>query len=136
MNPKLKRTLIFIGLAAVLMGLRLRYAGLAALVRGGEYTAFDECDREITYAVRPPLGPWNAYERVDLVGGRDRAQSVLSSLDAEVLACERVGDIVVYYARSPRLIKSVSTRYGAVNLMIAASGERVTVGSPLIKGSF
>lgn len=135
MKGAIKRALLFLGAALVAVGLRIYAPGLAGLI-GGEYTAFDRYDREINYDERPRIAAFSAYERLDLTGGEAAANGVIAALGARVLAVEKVGEITVYYARSNRIMRCENTRQGRVNVMIAVSGERVTVGSPLIKGSF
>ena len=53
-----------------------------------------------------------------------------------ILKREQLNGVTVIYAYVGRISKCENTSFGRVNLMIALSGGRMTVGSPLIKGSY
>ncbi len=61
---------------------------------------------------------------------------VLEKYGATLLFSEEVGDVICYYAYSPTLPYR-ATLYGkTVNLQIATENRRITLGTPLIFGSF
>lgn len=81
----------------------------------------------------------NGYERVDCLGDVDEARAVIEYFRARIVKEEKFGDeLVVLYAYSHKLVRSVGLECGDVNIMIAinASSGAMTVGYPLIKGSF
>ena len=61
---------------------------------------------------------------------------LLEKYDADLLFSEQAGDVICYYAYSPALSYR-ATLYGVtVNLQIAVENQRITLGTPLIFGSF
>ncbi len=75
------------------------------------------------------------YERVDLYE-KNIDVDVLKSVCACELWREQIDDVTVIYGYSPRIIKSVSLNGRRVNVMVAIRCGEITVGSPLIKGSY
>ena len=61
--------------------------------------------------------------------------ALLKEYGARLVKTETVGDIVCYYAYSPKIKYRAFLSGQAVNLHVAISNQ-VTVGSPLIFGSF
>ena len=60
----------------------------------------------------------------------------LSDMNAEVVFVEQTEEMNLYYAYSPNLKYKKIVDGRLVNVQIAIAKERVTVGSPLIFGSF
>ena len=60
----------------------------------------------------------------------------LSDFNAKIVFIEQVDGITSYYAYSPKVkyLENIGER--VVNLHVAVSGEQVTLGSPIIYGSF
>ncbi|MGN0771569.1 MAG: YwmB family TATA-box binding protein [Christensenellales bacterium] len=68
--------------------------------------------------------------------GKVSENQLLSSLKAQVVKVETIGDITLYYAYSHRMNNGVSVDGKTVNVQIAVSDSSITVGSPLIMGSY
>lgn len=68
--------------------------------------------------------------------GKVSENQLLSSLKAQVVKVERVGDITLYYAYSHRMSNTVKVDGKKVNVQIAVTDSAITVGSPLIMGSY
>ena len=69
----------------------------------------------------------------------DASFDLAAALDryaAKLLFSEQAGDVTVYYAFSPLLTYRAALCGQTVNLQIAVENERVTLGTPLIFGSF
>lgn len=73
------------------------------------------------------------YVRADLTGD---VESVLETLGAREYFRETFDDLVVVYAFSPRFSAYETVRGKRVNVMLAARGSQIAVGSPLLKGSY
>lgn len=58
------------------------------------------------------------------------------ALDARLCLCERAGDVVNYYYRSPRLGGGVEVGGMTVNLHVAVRGGSASIGTPLIFGGY
>ena len=127
---------LFVAVALVLVGLRLACGGLCAFVDGGSYTAYLDGDVELRYDEKPLVGVRGAYERIDTCGGEAEAADLLHKLAATGVRTEAVGEITIIYAFSPLLPQSVVLKGERVNVMIALSHNKMTIGSPLIKGSY
>ena len=64
------------------------------------------------------------------------ADSVLKQFSATLVLVEQTGDVTSYYAYSPKLGREMLLQGKQVNLHIAFSLDRCTVGTPLIFGGF
>ena len=64
------------------------------------------------------------------------ADSVLKQFSATLVLVEQTGDTTSYYAYSPKLGRAMLLQGKQVNLHIAFSFDRCTVGTPLIFGGF
>lgn len=64
------------------------------------------------------------------------ADSVLKQFSATLVLVEQTGDVTSYYAYSPKLGRGLLLQGKQVNLHIAFSLDRCTVGTPLIFGGF
>lgn len=73
------------------------------------------------------------YVRADLTGDADR---IMERLKAVELYREEVGGSTVIYGFSPRFAAYEILRGQRVNVMLAVNGDKIAVGSPLLKGSF
>ena len=73
------------------------------------------------------------YVRVDMTGDVD---SVLKTLSARELFRESCDGVTVVYTFTTRLSAYETVHGRRVNLMIAVRGDRLAVGSPLLKGSY
>lgn len=131
-----KRIVAFIATVFMFVGLRLSDNGLAGFIQDGSYTVFDRYDRAVTYDTVPVLCRRGVYERIDVAGSEKDAYALLTRMNASVLETEKIEGITIIYAFCPRLSSSAETGFGKVNVMIALSNGKMTVGSPLIKGSY
>lgn len=121
---------LLIGLCLLLIGLTARdtfadlpYDTLTVYDKGAAVYGADE---------RPPSAR-GKYVRADMTGD---AADVLKTLGARELYREDIDGMTVLYAFSPRISAYETLRFGRVNVMIAVRGDRLVVGSPLIKGSY
>ena len=123
--------IIFTILCLCVLALRVYSGNLSSFI-GGQYVAYDGQDREYVPALIA-----SSYERIDINGGKDRAVELIGEMSARVVKTEKIEeDIDIYYWYSPRLIKNVYLFGEKVNLMIAVRGDRISVGTPLLKGSY
>ncbi len=96
------------------------------------------------YAGTPGVGKYDTHsvdfstdpQRYDVVGDMDTAEDIIKNLKAKELFRERAGDIDIIYAYSCMLGRAVDVHGCKVNLMIAVSERGVTLGTPLIYGSY
>lgn len=125
----------FIALFAVMLlviGIRLYNNGLLNCGYGGEWS-YGQYD-SIAIKELPLLidGP----HRLDMDGDEKTAINVISNLGGKLLWREQIDDMVILYAYSYRLMKPVSVNGQKINLMIAICGSKVSVGTPLLYGSY
>ena len=78
----------------------------------------------------------DALVRVDFDGGETELYAALDDMDAAVVKAVEVDGLLVVYAYSPRVCAPAETladgaRY---NVMAAASGGTVSVGTPVLSG--
>lgn len=62
--------------------------------------------------------------------------SVIKNFGAEIIFIERVGGTVSYYMYAPSLKTSATVKGCLVNLHIAVTNDYVTLGTPIIYGSY
>ena len=72
-----------------------------------------------------------AFENAEL-----EIESLLQEYAAQTLVMETVGNVTSYYCYSPVFGAGVSVNGYEVNLHIAKSGTRYTLGTPIIFGGF
>ncbi len=125
---------LVIFLFALLVALRFFCNGLL-FFKTGEYSFFSHSDEQI-YLSSPTFNALGRYERIDFCGGEEEAEELLRKAHAVIKKRERIENIVIIYAYSPLILGNETVNGTKVNLMIALSGGKVAVGSPLIKGSF
>ncbi len=75
-------------------------------------------------------------ESVRLSANNFDLSGLLLEFDAEIIFTERVENKTLYYAYSPRIKYKKVVRGQKINLQIATDSDNVTIGSPLIFGSF
>jgi len=131
-----KRIAVFAAVALILIGVRLFDNGLPGFIGSGVYTAYGAGDREIVRDYVPALNARGCYERIDTPGGVRDAEALLEKMNARLLYTERLEDITIFYAYCPRISVREKTSFGDVNVMIAVSGGKMAVGSPLLKGAY
>ena len=136
MSVLYKRLVLFVAFALLIIALRIFDNGLCSINGQGRYTAFLQNGEEIVYDNIPLFNERGAYERIDFSGNTADAMRFLSEYCASVCFTENASGIEIFYAYSPLISGSVCVHGHAVNLMVACSGSSVTVGSPLIKGSY
>ena len=126
----MKRFCVFVGVICLMLcaiATRLYFNRLSTFL-SGEYTAFNSDDLPFSPAIS------KGYERVDVQG--NNVQDVIEKLKCKIIKIEQIEDITIYYCYSPFILKSVYLFNNDINIMIARTGSKVVVGSPLIKGSF
>lgn len=113
---------------------------LGTVSYGGRYTVYDgEIDEEYTLnlaqaAVRTLMGSEGQCVRFD--GSDLDVEKIIKRLRVEKVYEQELSGIFVIYGYSPRLGEGVYLDGKKVNIQIAKRGETVTVGTPLIKGSY
>lgn len=121
----MKRFLVLLGVLCLTVGIKLNFdlsnCGYMGKLSEGK---FDSCIGNAS------------VQRYDVVGDMDTAENMIQNLGAKELFRERVDDIDVIYAYSPLLCSPVVVHGHKVNLMIAVSERGVTLGMPLIYGSY
>ena len=136
MSVYLKRIAIILAIVMLGVGVRIYGNGLCSHLRKGVYTVYGASD-QITVCDSPPLlGELIFYERFDLKGSEADARLLLKKLNAVIVEEESVGEITIIYAYANSIAKSEKLFGEKVNIMIALSKGNMTVGSPLIKGSY
>lgn len=136
MSVTIKRVVIFIAVVFLLIGYRLSDNGLLSYYSSGDYTVFDKYDNSVTYGTPPLLNKRGCYERLDFNGSDRDVKDFIKKAEGKVVFVEQVGDVKIYYAYSRAISGYSELAFGRVNIMIAQSGGKITVGSPLIKGSY
>jgi len=135
----MKKFFIFLGISCLIAGVSLFGNSLLMINKDGTFSVFDRYDNVKIYSELPLLYRYQHEEyftRFDTFGNINDTQEILRSLGANELFREQVGDIVIIYAYSPLITKFERVHSHRVNVMIAVREERISVGSPLLKGSF
>lgn len=132
-----KKLCIFIGIFALLAGLRLCDNGLLGIEQEGRFTVFTH-GAEAVYEIenRPVLDRFNGYTRLDTYGGTDRALQGLKDIGAKILWTENAEGIIIIYAYSPYINKYEIVHGKKVNVMTALNDGHIAYGCPLLKGSY
>lgn len=76
--------------------------------------------------------PYGSY-RADFSGDEAALYAALDKMGASVVREERVDDLLVVYAYSPRVTASSGEEY---NVMAAYRAGRVSIGAPVLEGSY
>ncbi len=128
----MRRFIILFGALLVAFGLRLYNNGLLNCGYDGELShgTFDT----VVYESPPFLidGP----HRMDIEGDERTALNVIDNLSGKLLWREENEDMKVFYAYSPRLKDDIKVHDKKVNLMISVSKNKVSIGTPLLYGSY
>jgi len=107
--------------------------------REGTFSVFDEFDNVRIYDERPIFYRYqtpNYFTRFDTYGNISDIDGILRNLGARELFREQVNNIIIIYAKTPLITKYERVHSQKVNIMIALRDNRISVGSPLLKGSF
>lgn len=75
-------------------------------------------------------------ESFSFAGGLAEATAILSRLNAEVVSTEEIDQLQIWYAHTHLLGRELSVDGELVNVQVAIREGRVTVGTPLILGSY
>lgn len=136
MSVYIKRLVLLMAITFIAVGVRLYDNGLCSFIREGAYSVYSATDEVTEFIKVPLLNRRGEYERIDLKGGERDARALLERMNATIINEERFDDITVVYAFCPRISNFIKVDDKKVNVMIALSKEKMTVGSPLIKGSY
>ena len=136
MSVYIKRLILLFAIAFITVGVRLSDNGLCSLGIDGRYSYYSTVDEVTVLDEAPLFSPRGEYERIDLSGGVEDANRIISRANAVVKAKESFDGLTVIYAYTTRISNFVTVGGERVNLMIAISDGRVAVGSPLLKGSY
>lgn len=134
MKRHIARLIILLLCSVTLLAARPGYGGLSSIAEGS-YSYFTDADCQV-YSDGGLALPVGAYERVDLEGTEEDVTAIIETAGAVIKKRERIGEIEIIYAYTDALSATAETGFGTVNLMIAVSGSRIAVGSPLLKGSY
>lgn len=128
----MRKFVVLLGILLLVMGFRLYNNGLLNCGYSGKlsYGTFDT--KEIESSPFLIDGP----HRLDIEGDENTALSVIANLSGRLLWSEKCGEIKIYYAYSPRLCKPIKIHDKEINLMIAVSDNKVSMGTPLLFGSY
>lgn len=140
LRKAMKRLLIFFLAAAVALAV-LKLPKAPSFDERGTYTLYrynasslateERLKGNVIFDARSVKG-----ESVTYFGDAFLLSDVLEKYGATLLFSEEVGDVICYYAYSP-VLPYRATLYGkTVNLQIATENQRITLGTPLIFGSF
>lgn len=75
-------------------------------------------------------------ESFSFLGEMGDVNKILSKLNVSKLKEEKVGDIYIVYGYSPNIKKSIDVDDQKINIQIALSDKKITVGTPLILGGY
>ena len=115
----MRRIVAVLGVLMLLLGVKLYEVEPADCGYAGERTAFEESSR------------------YDFNGDYDCAVEAIEKLGGKILWSEELDcGVTVLYAYSPRIYKSVKLSGERVNIMTAVNDGRVSVGSPMLEGSY
>ena len=122
---------ILIGLCLLIAGLTVgdSYGGLAY----DKLTVYENGAQTVYAPGEPVPSTRGKYVRADMTGDWE---TVLNVLDARCVETQQLDGVTVVYAFSPRFSAYETLSFGRVNVMIAVRGDRLAVGSPLLKGSY
>lgn len=127
----------FIAFILMMVGVRFSFNGLINFTRDGQaYYCYDKFDNEEKRDEIPLLNARGKYEKVELIGGVKRARKLIEDMRVTIVKREKVDNIEIIYGLSPFLDTNTTTTFGTINIMMAISGEKLSVGTPLLKGSY
>lgn len=78
----------------------------------------------------------SGVSRLDFDGGETEARQAFSNLAGTILMEEQVGEIMILYGYSKSINHYQMVHKYKVNIMIAVTAEGVSIGIPLLKGSY
>ncbi len=122
---------LFAALCLFLVGAVATAVWFSPLCGVGELYAYENnaVTENIGGVCYPPVGSY----RADFYGDEAAMYDALDRLCATVVRSERTDDLLVVYAYSPRVAASVDADY---NLMAACRAGRVSIGAPVLEGSY
>lgn len=122
---------LFAALCLFLVGAVAAAVWFSPLCGVGELYAYENnvATENIDGVCYPPVGSY----RVDFDGDEDELYAALDRINARVVRSERVDDLLIVYAYSPRVAASVKADY---NIMAACRAGRVSIGAPVLEGSY
>lgn len=128
----MRRFLAFIAVGLLLLSGRFYANGLSRYADYGDYMVFTNADAQTQY----DGGLVRGYDRLELYDANS-LEEILDGLGAVLLFTERAENVTIWYYDSSVLTKSVRVNGKRVKIAVAInqSGD-VTVGAPIIKGSY
>lgn len=108
-----------------------KYAGDTWLYKDVYMT---ECDQEIAKNYRSVPNAVGYSKRFK--GDYDDLVAEARKHNARIIASEEAGGAYIYYGISDALGKTVNVNGKAINIQLAIRGNVITVGTPLIMGSY
>lgn len=75
-------------------------------------------------------------ESFSFQGTKNDALNFLNKYNYETVFCEIVGNIFIVYAYCPQIQNSVYVNNQKTNLQLAVNNGKITIGTPLILGSY
>ncbi|MCL2555917.1 MAG: hypothetical protein FWE03_02705 [Firmicutes bacterium] len=129
----MRRFIAFFGLVLVLLGIRLYDSGLYRFFDDGNLTVF--CEQGQTYTPCIFLPDGSTRYRIDAANDFDIDALIIDSRARVILEYYIDGGRMIY-AFSPLISNFVVLHGARVNIMIFQGKRRVSVGVPMLLGSF
>lgn len=139
----MRKLLIFVLLILLLAAYRHNGFIIFTAKYGGAYGVYREnedfeasCDLSFFEAVLKKTKGGVKGESVRFMGSDQDIEDIIRQLNIKVVDKQTLAGVVTIYGYSPRLGDYVSVSGEKVNIQIARRGAVVTVGVPLIMGSY
>lgn len=136
----MRRFVVCLAVFALLLGLRLSDNGILGSGYKGQYSVWQKGGAVTTYAEEdlPFLTPFSAYAtRLDFDGAKSDAFEAIKNMGGAIKWTEALTEnLLVIYAYTPRILKSKTVNNVKINIMVAISGDKISMGSPILRGSY
>jgi len=129
----MRRFIVLFGVMLILFGVRLYDRGLYRFADGGRLTVFCDSGAEYTPCLFLPNG--ETRYRIDLCADFD-VEDLIRDAGARVVKEYYIAGGRMIYAFSPLISNFVMLHNRRVNMMIFIGERRVSVGVPMLFGSF
>lgn len=106
----------------------------AKITKNGSMTIIT-CDSNDVYKIKPQLVDVQG-ESLSFLGTKNDALNYLNNFNHNVVLSEIIENIVVIYAYCPQIENYVYVNNEKVNIQLAFNDGKITVGTPMILGSF
>lgn len=96
---------------------------------------FVSCESNIAKKIKQQLDSVDG-ESISFQGTKNDALNFLSQFDYEIVFSEVVEDIFIIYAYCPKITNYVYVNNQKINIELAVNKSNITIGTPLIIGSY